>query len=197
MLLADISACSDVYAILLYSIKPCAYLVHPILHVAKQLCLRSTFNPKRPPLVTMYKFFWAIAAFTLALSTASAQEAKTQPSPTQTEVAPAPPAQKPTPEERATRNADRMTKGLSLTSAEREQVYAVFLKQFTKVEELRKERKLKGQVDAIRTETDAQLKTILGPEKFAKYTGNRQNRAQKVKAKRAGQPAGADGMDIE
>ncbi|UYZ64537.1 hypothetical protein [Hymenobacter weizhouensis] len=119
----------------------------------------------------MKKIVVLLAAFSFAATVASAQ---TAPAPTQRPAQAARAQQAPkTPEQKADRAAQHLTKKLGLSAAQTEQVRQLHLARIQQ-QQARK---------AARAQYDAQLKQILSAEQYAKYTQLQAERLQKRKAR--------------
>lgn len=144
----------------------------------QRLLAGSTHNSNKEliPFV-MHKILWAVAALTLSVSVARAQQstmAAAEPAPQATEK------KVKDPQTRAKKMADKLTKEFKLNSGQSEQVYVALLDQFTQIETLRDAGDAKGKIKIIRAQTDTKLKAILGDENFASY----QKRRNEMKEKR-------------
>lgn len=94
---------------------------------------------------------------------------------------------KKTPEERAKMMTDRMKEKLVLTDAQYTPVYNIHLKYAKKNEELKQsteDKKAKGQkFQALQTEKDKELKTVLTDEQYKKYQALKQEKKDEMKEK--------------
>lgn len=125
-------------------------------------------------------FVSALAAFVFSFSVAQAQSAP---------VAVAQEAQKaeaaPVVKDAATRakkTAQRMATSLSLTGAQAEQVEAILLSQFQRVDELKASGDKKGTARQIRQEADKAIEGVIGADKYAQWQKIRQEQKEARKA---------------
>jgi Spy/CpxP family protein refolding chaperone len=136
----------------------------------------------------MKKSLIIFAATAMSMGAVCAQEAPAALAPAQEQAAPRP--ERRTPEERANRVADQMTRKLALTPDQRNQIYAAMHNQFTQVQAAHQQAELRAKIPALRLETDEKIKTILGPEKYSVYQAQRKERGDRP---RGGQrPADGD-----
>jgi periplasmic protein CpxP/Spy len=88
-----------------------------------------------------------------------------------------------TPEERASKMTERMTKELVLTADQQAKMKAIILKREQERESRMKEEKLRIE------KLEADIKAILTPEQFQKFEQKRTETKQNFKNKRAANPA--------
>ena len=88
-----------------------------------------------------------------------------------------------TPEERASKMTERMTKELVLTADQQTKMKALLLKHEQDREARMKEEKARME------KTDAEIKAILTPEQYQKYEQKKADMKQNFKSKHKGAPA--------
>ena len=128
----------------------------------------------------MRLFVSALAALVFSVSAAQAQSVpaavaqeaqKAQPAPVVKDAA-----------VRAKKTAQRMTTALSLDPAQTEQVEAILLSQFQRLDELKASGNMKGGARQIRQEADKAIEGVVGADKYAQWQKIRQEQKEARKA---------------
>ncbi len=125
-------------------------------------------------------FVSALAAFVFSFSAAQAQSAPTAIA-QEAQKAQAAPVVKDA-ATRAKNTAQRMATSLSLTGAQAEQVEAILLSQFQRMDELKASGNMKGGARQIRQEADKAIEGVIGADKYAQWQKIRQEQKEARKA---------------
>jgi hypothetical protein len=122
-----------------------------------------------------------ILSFSLLSLSAYAQNSNPQvppppPAPTQSAASATGNTGKPklNPADRAAKTADRLGKKLGLTQQQHDDVYQVLMAQYKQVEVIKEQNSAKAQIKAIRDDSEAKLKQILGADKYAQWQAMRE-----------------------
>ena len=96
----------------------------------------------------------------------------------------------PTPQQRADKQTEKLTKQLGLSEEQAEEVNAIALEAANKIQPLQEQRKaLKTEIKAIQADKKEQIKEVLTPEQLAEYEEILAKKEAKKKEKRAARKA--------
>jgi hypothetical protein len=99
--------------------------------------------------------------------------------------------QKKTPEERAQKFSEKLSKELSLSSDQQSSVYSIMLAHCTKADEIRAAEtdkdSRKSQIKSLWESTDVQIQNVLNEEQVTKYNELKQKMREKKKQKKGKQ----------